>query len=283
MFPEVLIKGKNHLLPAEFSFGACEVMKCIGQLDLHGEQGGRGTGFRIAKKLVMTCQHVVEEITEHDVIQFNHFGPQPAGSPGCGLSPPLATFHLKPKLFYYENKKLDFAIIGIVEADDSIGTDNANIISCVNPVDEKTLRADHRVNIFSHACGKRLQQSLNANVPEQKFGPSSDEIFLHEAETEVGSSGAPVFDEKLQLIGIHQGAEAKPGEDVFYANYGTLIKFILNDMFSKLDEPLTDFEKKLQGKEKQLGVPFAKFSKKLEEPPTCQGIIIFALQGKLHI
>lgn len=277
-FQEALMKGENHLLPAEVSFGACEVMKCIGLLDINGKSGVCGTGFRISRKLIMTCQHVVEELGEHDVIQFNQFEPQPVGHPGSGLSPDLVTFHLRPDLFYYESQRdLDFAVIGIEEAGGNAGSASVDVISCVNPVGKDMLRAKHRVNIFSHAGGKRMRLSLHGKVPEQKPAsgpPLPEEVFLHEAETEYGSSGAPVFDETWKLVGIHQGAEIEPGQtEVFYANSGTLIKFIIREMYSGPDEPLTGFEKKLKGKEEELGLPFVNFSKKLEDKSRWQGTV----------
>ena len=73
--------------------------------------------------------------------------------------------------------------------------------------------------------------SNHCPLSQGKRRPVTEEIILHRAETEKGSSSASMFDDQWQLIGIHQGFtnelvnshDSHPSHprDVFYANYDT--------------------------------------------------------------
>ena len=268
---------RKSLLDGTFPYSAGAVAKCIGRI-VSSHNHVNATGFRVAKRLIMTCQHVGKGVSENDVIQFCFFEPQIPETPGS--LPELDTFQLRPDIFYYESSKLDFAVVAIAKENENLSLDKVDVISCISMIEEGKLPAGFHVSIFSHAEGKPLKLSLRQEVvakdPQKKLVLGTrlltDEILLYKAETEAGSSGAPIFNDQWQLIGIHQGftnelvqTEGKPPHQVFYANYGTFLKSIIEEMFSKVDEPATEFEGKLQGKEEYLGVPFTSMSKKLKE------------------
>ena len=108
-----------------------------------------------------------------------------------------------------------------------------------------------------------LRQNFAVAEPQKKVLVGVQSVpkatLFHTADTAKGSSGAPMLNDKWQLIGIHQGfgkEVLKREREVFYANYGTLIKYILDDMYSKPGEGLTAFEEQLRKKVRELGLPF---------------------------
>ena len=271
---EMIINDK--LLDARFIMAASEIQRCVGRIATN--DGGYGTGFRISNQLIITCKHVLEDCRE-GCIQFHMYDPHLQGLPGNSGPQSVKQFPLDSETLYYENEELDFAVIAI-----SIESQDVGIISSVQTA--KCLTGKH-MNIFSHPNGSAMRVSLRQNVavdePQKKKMITVDiislklealsaepHIIIHEADTEAGSSGAPIFNDRWQLVAIHQGYTAEKrglSEDQFVGNYGTLIGYILEDMYSKPGETLTDFEKKLLNKVHDLGIPFenAKCTKNFKE------------------
>ena len=254
----------GELMNARFVESASEVKRCVGRIT--GSRNLNATGFRISKRLIMTCQHVSEDCTEDTVIQFHYCEPLLPNVPGTTMSTDMETFCLDPEEFRYENHELDFAVIAI-EEEPHESLSRVGIISHCSEVEDGKSLTNRHINIFSHPQGKPLQLSLRQNFaveePQKKVLVGIQSVpkarLFHKADTAKGSSGAPMLNDKWQLIGIHQGfgkEVLKREREVFYANYGTLIKYILDDMYSKPGEGLTTFEEQLRKKVRELGLPF---------------------------
>ena len=255
----------DELVDATFVESASEVKRAVGRIILPSDSSA--TGFRISKRLIMTCQHVSEDCTEDTVIRFHHCETLLPNVPGKTMSTDMETFYLQPEKFRYENPELDFAVIAIEEEPHEKSVSRAGIISHYSEVEEGKSLTNKHINIFSHPKGKPLQLSLRQNFaveePQKEIMVGVQSVpkarLWHKADTEKGSSGAPMFNDKWQLIGIHQGFGTEVLErdtKVFYANYGTHIKYIIDDMYSKPGEGLTAFQEQLNEKVKELGEPF---------------------------
>ena len=269
---------KTMMVDGRFADGAYIIKKSVGRIVCDKITA---TGFVISKGLIMTCQHVGSEVSDGDVIQFQYLEPLSSQNvPGGDLCPKVPeTYYLQPSTFYYGSDHYDFAVIAIAKSNRNLKNP---VISCVNAIHarNRNLLADLRLNIFSHPEGKPLVLSFLQKAVENpatklvlgnKRRPVTEEFMLHSVNTEMGSSGAPIFDAKWHLVALHQGVAVKEVQsqgrlnDVFYCNYGTLMKYILDEMYSKQDAPLTMFEEKLQGCADELGVPFPEFSTKLKD------------------
>lgn len=273
---------KPKLVDSTFVDGASLVKKAVGQIRIGGDRI-MGTGFRISEDLIMTCQHVGKSISQDDIIHFHYGEPAIPGTPASGVTQATTeTFQLRPDIFYYEGERLDFAVVAVSEICENLNSsENIEIISSVRLIKDKKQLENLALSIISYPEGKPLKLSLLQKAvvedPSKKLVvgnegcPVTEEIILHAADTEVGSSGAPIFDERWRLIGIHQGlamslqSEDNQPKEVFYANYGTFMKYVLDEMFSKPDEGLTDFEKKFKASGKDLGIPFKHYSNKLTD------------------
>ena len=261
----------NKLLDARFIAGASDIQACVGRIRTSDD--GYGTGFRISENLVMTAAHVFTNSRE-GVIHFHYYEPPLLGCPGSKIPQIAQPFSLEPEDFFYANDCLDFAVIAISGTADELK--GVGIISALEI--GKCLTNEH-TNIFSHPEGQPMKVSLRQNVaveqPRKKLMVGLDKqwiskdnmsarpnVVIHESDTEGGSSGAPIFNDKWQLVAIHQGyTEEKHGKSVCVGNYGCLMKYIVEDMYSKRGEDFTEFEKKLKDHAQDVGIPFAKHAK----------------------
>ena len=275
--------NKTMMVDGRFADGAYIIKKSVGRIVCNQI---RATGFVISKGLIMTCQHVGSEVSDGDsVIQFQYLEPLSSQNvPGGDVCPEVPeTYYLQPSTFYYGSDHYDFAVIAIAKSNRNLKSpQDLRVISCVDVIHarNRSLLADLRLNIFSHPEGKPLVVSVLQKAVENpaaklvlgnKRRSVTEEIMLHSVNTAMGSSGAPIFDAKWHLVALHQGVAVKEVQsqgrlnDVFYCNYGTLMKYILDEMYSKQDASQTMFEEKLRGCADELGVPFPEFSTKLKD------------------
>ena len=259
-------KMYDKLLDARYISGAYDIQKCVGRIIT--ESGGTGTGFRISKSLVMTAAHVLKSANRGH-IQFHYYEPHLPSTPGDTVPLAAKSVDLDPDSLYYANDALDFAIIAISGRQGDLSS-----VGIVSYVYEAKSSTGYHTNIFSHPLGNTMKVSLRQNIAVQKpnkpvmldidkslIDPkaffSKSNVIIHEADTEPGSSGSPIFNDKWQLMAIHQGCTRDEREgEIFVGNYGCLIKYILEDMYSKPQQGLTVFEQLLKGQVQRLGIPF---------------------------
>ena len=257
----------NELLDARYISGAYEIQKCVGRILTQSDEAG--TGFRISKSLVMTAAHVLKS-SNRGHIQFHYYEPHLPQTPGDTVPNIPTSFALDPDSLYYANEALDFAIIAISVNETEKELESVGMVSYVF---EAITSTGSHTNIFSFPRGGTMKVSLRKNIAVEKpekpvammvdktsIGPElSESNIVYEADTEPGSSGSPIFNDKWQLMAIHQGCTYDKRKDkTFVGNYGCLIKYILEDMYSKPQQGLTIFEKKLKGQVQTLGIPFEK-------------------------
>ena len=249
---------------------AAEIKFAVGRIKAGLESG---TGFRIAKRLMMTCEHLGGQLREGHQIVFNYSERPAPDSPGATLWQEPETFNLRPDVFYHANEQLDYAVMAIEELPgQELGPERSSIIRILNTVrstkDFLRVTESGNINVMGHPEKRPLQLSFRLSRAVENptdesvrvrntLQPASEEIILHTADTAKGSSGSPIFDDEWRLLGLHQGGAvywARPGN---FPNYGTLIKYIVDDMFSS-PRP-SPFEVRLQcANEKgwDLGIPF---------------------------
>lgn len=101
---------------------------------------------------------------------------------------------LLPDEFFITNKELDFTIVAC---------DSANLpkdISAVAlPRSKHLITRKERVNIIQHPQGRRKEIALHNNLVEYVY----DRAIRYTTDTEGGSSGSPVFNNKWELCALH--------------------------------------------------------------------------------
>jgi endonuclease G len=165
---------------------------CVGRV-LSSNREFKGTGFKISNQLFLTNNHVISnKDAESYLVEFN-----------CEMDPnekPKArtTFAISPNELFLSSprEELDFTIIKIGKKVSGKGK-----LSDFGHFSLKELDSHHLskiVNIIHHPLGGYKEIIIGA-----KLVSFTDEVLHYYANTRTGSSGAPVLNEKTELIGMH--------------------------------------------------------------------------------
>jgi hypothetical protein len=112
-------------------------------------------------------------------------------APGVVLTP--ARYALNPKLIYHSDPSLDFAVVGV--DGDPGGKFGFIDIARTHPIIEHA----HYATVIHHPGSGVKKVTLRENAIVFK----DDVMLRYLANTEHGSSGAPVFNDEWQVIGVH--------------------------------------------------------------------------------
>jgi hypothetical protein len=241
---EVLVQHKDTPFQDIDSFrarlAAIEAMTC--QIDMGGTVG---TGILIGPDLVMTNRHVVagrianDRLTGPATCRFDYKISDKSSTgyttPAVDViantllaSSPHAAADLVVGPMATDVGALDYAILKLDRAIANepvvLGGDPRGHIDVSAP---PATVIDAGVLVLQHPGGKPMKIDLGSVVD---VGPVR---FRHTVNTEPGSSGAPVFDAALKLVGIHHaGQSGGPGPRLTY-NEGIPLGVILADARAK--------------------------------------------------
>lgn len=186
---------------ASFLVEGAQVRRAVGYVEVNTPGQSRlGSGFLIGAGLFVTNCHVIG--TEADALAATVTFDRE-------LDPRLiptatTTFRLDPQRLFLCSKvdELDFAVIAVGErlsgpaALDDLG------FCPLSPADDKhTLGMN--VNVIQHPNGTYKQVAIRNNLLTHR----TDRSLLYETDTEVGSSGAPVFNDSWDVIALHHWGE----------------------------------------------------------------------------
>jgi hypothetical protein len=168
-----------------------------------------GTGTIINNKYLLTCHHVITSIEDATDarLQFNYVEGSRADE--------IPEYALNPSAFFYTDESLDFTICAIGENLVKYVSGNAPIT-----LKKQSLKFVKDVQIIQHPDGQFMQIALI----DSRLTGTEDHHIYYTSDTESGSSGSPVFNEKWEVIGIHTSATDKD------ANAGTFINYILKKL-----------------------------------------------------
>jgi V8-like Glu-specific endopeptidase len=187
--PEAVIRERD-FLPVWFLRAGFERSRAVAHLEFaHGEHTLIGTGFMVSPNLLLTNHHVFPrlELARDARVIFDYEDDEQ----GRRLRP--SVFLAQPDRFYLANERLDFALIAV---DHSPGARWGTIQLRHSPAD---LTAGARVCIVQHPLGRRKEVVVNGN----RITKVTDVAIHYLADTEGGSSGSPVFNQRWELIALH--------------------------------------------------------------------------------
>ncbi|MGM0889806.1 MAG: trypsin-like serine peptidase [Bacillota bacterium] len=240
---ERIIK-ENNLLPINFLEKGIQRSKAVTFILL---PNGGATGFLVGKDLLLTNNHVFpdQQTAKAAKILFN-FQENISGNPE-----PVDEYACNPDDFFYTNQQLDYSLVKVNKKESNEAYNGLkNTSTLENAIFPETnaflpgerwgtipllgntkIQIGKRVNIIQHPAMRRKEIACHDN----KIEKLNENFILYTADTEPGSSGSPVFNDKWELIALHHsGGENNNGE--WLNNEGVLISSIVNDLLTVLKQ-----------------------------------------------
>jgi endonuclease I len=202
---ERIINGENFLGVRFFALGQ-RAGRAIARIDIRTPDGrsGSGTGSLVSSRLMLTNNHVLESadwaMGSSAVFDFED----------DLENKPRATvvFQLDPDTFFFTDKAFDFTLVAVKTTALHTGTSLSDY--GFNPLDDSQgkVTIGEPINIIQHPSGLLKQVVLQENrlldLPEDPPG------WLHyESDTMPGSSGAPLFNNRWEMVGLHHSGWPK--------------------------------------------------------------------------
>jgi endonuclease G len=200
---ERVIKGDD-TLDANYLDKGAVASKSVCRINIISGEGeeGFGTGFLIAPDVMITNNHVLPDITYagSSYVEFNY----EKGSNDLPL--PVKVFQLNPARLFFTNEELDYTIVCVEnEAADNLGKLAEFGYLKLNPNLGKTKEGNY-VSIIQHPDGKMKKVALREN---QITNLSMPKFIRYVTDTKSGSSGAPVFNDKWEVVAVHHAGIPK--------------------------------------------------------------------------
>jgi endonuclease G len=199
-FLERVIGGENFLGVSFFDLGR-RAARSIGRIEIRTPDGrsGHATGSLVAPRLLLTNRHVLPLASwaRQSRVVFDHEDDLD------GRPRPTVTFELDPDAFYEAHPELDFALVAVRETSlvpAGVRLDSYGFLP-LDPTQGK-ISIGEPINIIQHPGGLPKQVVLQDNRLLDL--PDDPPDWLHyEADTEPGSSGAPLFNLEWEVVGLH--------------------------------------------------------------------------------
>lgn len=253
--------GENDLISVNYLLLGYFKSRAVGRIkffDKKEMKPGVATGFLVSPDLVMTNHHVFPNMVDFSDTQIEFDYEYDV----FGREKERIVFELDPAKYFYNNKDLDFALIGIKPGDISGRRTSREMGYLVLNGGLGKAGVGDFATIIQHPEGKLKQVALRENKILDVGNPNS---ITYTSDTAQGSSGSPVLNDQWQLIALHSaGVPLKDANDnyldknneiipkingkvdgsrvVWISNTGIRISSIMNDLNSKqTDNPLIQY------------------------------------------
>lgn len=253
--------GENDLISVNYLLLGYFKSRAVGRIkffDKKEMKPGVATGFLVSPDLVMTNYHVFPNMNDFSDTQIEFDYEYDV----FGREKERIVFELDPAKYFYNNKDLDFALIGIKPGDLSARRTSREMGYLVLNGSLGKAGVGDFATIIQHPEGKLKQVALRENKILDVGKPNS---ITYTSDTAQGSSGSPVLNDQWQLIALHSaGVPLKDANDnyldknneiipkvngkvdgsriVWISNTGIRISSIMNDLNSKqMDNPLIQY------------------------------------------
>lgn len=210
--------GGNDAQPCWFITRAAQFRRTVGRIHVYNASRriAWATGFLVAPNLLLTNRHVLDsaETARFSRVEFDYEENYE------GEQLPSAIFDLSPdSVFVFDEAVggMDYALVAVAphaRADcDRPGAELADFgYNTLIREDGKLLKGEP-INIIHHPKGQPRQVSMRANRLTAQDGPALQDRWLHyETDTDSGSSGAPLFNDQWEVVGVHHAGVEKRDE-----------------------------------------------------------------------
>lgn len=195
---ERVIGATRDFLAVAFLDRAVQAARCVGRIetDLGDGRHAFGTGFLVSPRLLLTNHHVLEVPSQAaaSVVEFDY------QLDYMDQALTIHRFGLDPDGFFLTDKELDFALVAVkpTSANGRPLTDYG-----WTPLfrEEGKIRIGEAINIVQHPRGEMKQIVIRGNKLLDLLEDSP--VAHYEADTEPGSSGSPVFNDRWEVVALH--------------------------------------------------------------------------------
>lgn len=212
---EKITSEKSTLLPIRFLEIGLKRARCVARIYIkRGASAEAGTGFLLNNNLLLTNNHVIQDVSTAVIAQVQFDYEESAE----GLAVPVTGFMLDPDNGFATSIDNDWTVVRI--------KGDANSIYGFIDLKPVIVEKDDFVNIIQHPGGGYKQIGMYHNVVTF----SNDHIVQYLTDTEPGSSGAPVFNSDWEVVALHHsgGMLREPGTaQKFLRNEGININVVI--------------------------------------------------------
>lgn len=218
---EERLMGNSDLFPISYLQTGINSRNPVCRIQIRNEKGsyiGYGTGFLVSDNILMTNNHVIDNMHTaiNSLAEFNY--QDDANFMPC----PTYNFRLNPERFFITNEELDFTMVALKDnpASEKHPKDfgHLNLI----PGEGKILEGEY-VSIIQHPNGGPKAVTIRENKVRSIF----DDFVHYLTDTEPGASGSPVFNDQWVVVAIHHCGVPDPGnKNEWIANEGIRISSI---------------------------------------------------------
>lgn len=200
------IIGTDDILRVAFLGRGLLAARSVGRILILGG-AETATGFLVAPHILMTNNHVLPdelraavskvEFELHDV---------------AGLPREIRQVELDPDRFWYTDKRLDISIVALAEGSD---TEKATEDLGWHPMigQQGKIRIGDAINIIQHPGGRYKSVVVhNSNLLHLENDTVLMPFMWYTTDTEPGSSGAPVFNNHWEVVGVHHRSVPRTNE-----------------------------------------------------------------------
>ncbi len=211
---EKIIGRESTLLPVHFLEEGVEKAKSVARIVT---PEGIGTGFLIARNLLVTNHHVIDsaETAGDSIAEFNY------QKTFRGLDRQVASFGFRPESLFLTSREEDWTVV-------KVGGDPNSTWGALR-LKKAGILKNQRVSIIQHPGGGEKQIAMHHNYIRY----ADDRIVQYLTDTLNGSSGSPVFDEKWNVVALHHagGYIREPGtKRIVFRNEGIRINLIIDGL-----------------------------------------------------
>lgn len=180
---------------------------------------GAATGFLVKNNLLLTNNHVFEnaEDTVEAKIQFNY------RMTADDQLAPVDEWRCDPDTGFITNKALDYSLVRLAPKNGKNAGDTWGTLDIEHG---QTIFPNSHVNIIQHPQGRFQEIAFRDNQVKL----ADDVRVQYLTDTEFGSSGSPVFDDRFHVIALHSQRIPDPADpDRWYRNEGFRVSAIVSD------------------------------------------------------